>query len=138
MSKNYLCKTCKHNNNGWCTELKKQGLKNVSNCDNFKDKNDTVSNPNSSTSKECKDCEKYRVLGKREMFYYFSRQVHAMEEAHNMKNISIDELKELLINMEVSLNCDEKIIGIKTPTEVDKCIVNDSKSLINHWKETCK
>lgn len=138
MSKNYLCKTCKHNNNGWCTELKKQGLKNVSNCNSFKDKNDTVLNPNSSTSEECKDCEKYRVLGKREMFYYFSRQVHAMEESHNMKNISIDELKELLINMEVSLNCDEKIIGIKTPTEVDKCIVNDSKSLINHWKETCK
>lgn len=30
--KNYLCKDCPYNNNGWCTQLKKQGLKDITIC----------------------------------------------------------------------------------------------------------
>lgn len=33
MAKDYLCKSCKENNNGWCNKLKKQGLKQVTSCE---------------------------------------------------------------------------------------------------------
>lgn len=33
MSKEYLCKQCIHNNNGWCNKLKKQGLKQIISCE---------------------------------------------------------------------------------------------------------
>lgn len=33
MQKDYLCKDCLENNNGWCKKLKKQGLKQITSCD---------------------------------------------------------------------------------------------------------
>lgn len=32
----YLCKTCKHNNNGWCNKLRKNGLTKIQECQDFK------------------------------------------------------------------------------------------------------
>lgn len=36
MSKEYLCKDCEHNNNGWCKELKFNGLKKITECEHKK------------------------------------------------------------------------------------------------------
>lgn len=31
----YICKSCKFNNNGWCTKLKKNGLTKVTECEHL-------------------------------------------------------------------------------------------------------
>lgn len=33
--KNYICESCKHNNNGWCMKLKKNGLTKIQECEHF-------------------------------------------------------------------------------------------------------
>lgn len=38
MSKDYLCKNCIENNNGWCNKLKKQGLKQITSCEHYNDR----------------------------------------------------------------------------------------------------
>ena len=38
--KDYLCKDCEHNNNGWCPIIERNGLKNITSCAN---KNPTTS-----------------------------------------------------------------------------------------------
>lgn len=38
MSKDYLCKNCTENNNGWCNKLKKQGLKQITSCEHHNDR----------------------------------------------------------------------------------------------------
>lgn len=43
MAKDYLCKNCIHNNNGWCNKLKKQGLKQITSCEEYKDKTSSTS-----------------------------------------------------------------------------------------------
>lgn len=30
--KDYICKSCKYNNNGWCTKIKKDGLTKIQEC----------------------------------------------------------------------------------------------------------
>lgn len=34
--KNYLCKNCKYNNNGWCNKRSFNGLKNIVECEYYK------------------------------------------------------------------------------------------------------
>lgn len=33
--KDYICKSCKHNNNGWCLKLKKNGLTKIQECEHL-------------------------------------------------------------------------------------------------------
>lgn len=142
MSKDYLCKKCKHNNNGWCNELKKQGLKSITECssislkDEFTD-NKTTSNPEKDYDifGNSKSDIAHRVYGKREMFYHICCQVLGMEEK-GLTSISIQELKELFVNINTTLDIDEKIFGIETTSEVDEKIVNSSKNLIKSWKNS--
>lgn len=140
MSKNYLCKKCNHNNNGWCNELKKQGLKNITECNSLSLKEEFLDeNIASNSNKECdifgntSNDIGHRVYGKREMFYHICRQVTGMEN-QEISSVSIEELKELLVNMSITLDADEKIFGIKTTCETDQLIVDSSKELINSWK----
>ena len=92
----------------------------------------------------------HRVYGKREMFYdnrressvfqcrevhHLSCQIAGMEEK-GLDSISINELKELFINISKTLDIDEKIFGIETTCETDIYIVNSSKALINSWKNS--
>lgn len=142
MSKNYLCKKCKYNNNGWCNELKKQGLKSVTECSSMSLKDEFIDEK--VTSKSTEDCDIFgntdkdlalRVYGKREMFYHLSCQIAGMEEK-GLNSISIDELKELFVNISKTLDIDEKIFGIETTCETDMHIVNSSKALINSWKNS--
>lgn len=140
MSKDYLCKKCNHNNNGWCNELKKQGLKNITECNSISLKDEFIEKDTTSSSEKDFDIFgktetdiAHRVYGKREMFYHVCCQINGMEQ-QGIKSISIDELKEIFIHMNQSLNIDEKIFGIETTCETDKRIVNSSKALINSWK----
>lgn len=148
MSKNYLCKNCKHNNNGWCNLLKKQGLKNITECDSLSTKEENTVNNSSSniTTNEDKSYDffgktdtdvAHRVYGKREMFYHLSRQVLGMEN-QGLTNVSIDELKSLFVNLHNSLLMDEKIFGIEITCETDDIIVSNSKELISKWKNELK
>lgn len=41
--KNYLCKNCKYNNNGWCNKLSFNGLKKITDCEYYKIDNCTES-----------------------------------------------------------------------------------------------
>ena len=34
--KNYLCKDCRYNNNGWCNKHSFNGLKKVTDCEDYK------------------------------------------------------------------------------------------------------
>lgn len=140
MSKDYLCKKCNYNNNGWCNELKKQGLKNITECNSISLKEEFIEKSTTSKSEEIYDVfgktetdVAHRVYGKREMFYHLSCQINGMEQ-QGIKCISIDELKELFINISKSLDIDEKIFGIETTCETDTRIVNSSKALINSWE----
>lgn len=140
MSKDYLCKRCKYNNNGWCNELKKQGLKSVTECSSISLKEEFLDEKAKSNSDKDYDIfgktktdVAHRVYGKREMFYHLSCQIAGMEEK-GLDSISINELKELFINISKTLDIDEKIFGIETTCETDIYIVNSSKALINSWK----
>ena len=142
MGKNYLCKKCIHNNNGWCNELKKQGLKNITECNSISLKEDVINEDIVSTSDKDYDIfgktktdVAHRIYGKREMFYHLSCQVEGMGKS-GIDSISIDELKELFININNSLNIDEKIFGIETTCETDVHTVNLSKALIDSWKNS--
>lgn len=139
MSKDYLCKKCNHNNNGWCNELKKQGLKNITECNSISLKEEFIEKDTSNLDESYDIFGKtetdvaHRVYGKREMFYHLSCQINGMEQ-QGIKSISIDELKELFVNISKSLDIDEKIFGIETTCETDINIVNSSKALIDSWK----
>lgn len=45
MSKDYLCKNCKENNNGWCKKLSQQGLKQIIECEHHNPKGSIHSEP---------------------------------------------------------------------------------------------
>ena len=65
----------------------------------------------------------------------YTNQVENMLK-EKVESMSIDELKELFINISKTLDIDEKIFGIETTCETDMHIVDSSKTLINSWKNS--
>lgn len=141
MSKNYLCKDCNYNNNGWCKKRKIQGLKSILECE-FKDytNEETEGNLeenhthiNSTEEKEEADYTPYTIYGKREMLYNISMQVVGME-MQGVKTIQIDDLKQLLLSIGQVLDVEQQIFGINTNYIVEEDVVNNCKKLFDNWK----
>lgn len=113
MAKDYICKHCPYNNNGWCNIKKIQGLKNVLKCsdyDNFVYKNLIIEDaiPEASKAKflipeveenntkendieEKIDVQAHKIFGKIEMYFNLQMQIRAMPK----ENIS-EDLKEFI------------------------------------------
>lgn len=132
MSKHYLCKGCINNKNGWCTKLKVQGLKNITECE-FKSDNLNETVQKEIDKKQEIESEKYRNFGKREMMYYVCKQIFAMQ-SKGMTSISIDELKDLMCNMEIQLNVYEQLSGIALECEIDRILYTSCRTLIGTWR----
>lgn len=127
MSKNYLCKECVNNNNGWCVERKMQGLKNITTCDFSHNNGDSIAEFLIGTN------ESSRVFGMREMMWMICQQILGMER-NGKTTITIDELKDLMVSMGVVVDSKEMIYGIEINGEVDKTIIDTNKQLIHNWK----
>ena len=134
MSKEYFCKDCVHNNNGWCKEKKFNGLKKVTECESKRVEgylseegqvqyNETVD----SLYKEI-DYTPYKNFGKREMFYHIQMQLEAMGN-----DLTVKDVKQIMVNLEKVLQIGEQIQGIEAEYEIDKDIIKASKFISNKW-----
>lgn len=132
MSKNYLCKDCDHNNNGWCNKLRKQGLKDITECES---KTVNGIDLNTSLNSNTEDFTPHRVYGKIEMLNTICRQIIAIE-SDGKTEISLDKLKSLLVNLNTTLEVDSKIFGVSITDEMDKAIIESNKAIIKEWKKT--
>lgn len=132
MSKNYLCKDCDHNNNGWCNKLRKQGLKDITECES---KIVNGIDLNTSLNSNTEDFTPHRVYGKIEMLNTICRQIIAIE-SDGKTEISLDKLKSLLVNLNTTLEVDSKIFGVSITDEMDKAIIESNKAIIKEWKKT--
>jgi len=129
MAKDYMCKECEYNKNGWCTERKIQGLKDITTCD-VKDKNIEVKE----TSTKKKDITpSYKTLGSREMLYYIQSQIVAIEQSNPEDKWKV--LKQTMLGMEQKQQIDEHIFGIALDYIVDRDILESSKSISQYWME---
>jgi len=132
--KEYLCKNCIHNNNGWCEKKKFNGLKKITECidkkvegyfsaeerQNYNDNIKEVFHPVNTTE--------YKNFGKREEFYNVQRQIEAMDN-----NSTITNVKQIMVNLGQMLDIEEKIQGIAIDYEIDQDIIDGSKTLNNKW-----
>mgnify|MGYP000960408138 CR=1 FL=1 len=126
--KDYLCKDCIYNNNGWCEKRKFNGLKkmDIAKCSDKKFVAEERQNYNNSIKRI--DTTGYKNFGKREEFYNIQRQIEAMDN-----NSTITEVKQIMVNMGQMLDIEEKIQGIAIEYEIDKNIIDGSKALNNKW-----
>ena len=128
MAKDYMCKECEYNNNGWCSERKIQGLKNITLCEVIENKTkenvqDTFDNKSLS----------YKTLGTREMLYYIQRQIVGIDQ--NKAEDKWKALKEAMLGMEQKQQIDEQIFGIAIDYELDRDMIQTSKDISRYWKE---
>lgn len=128
MSKDYLCKNCKYNNNGWCTERKMQGLKSVTKCSVM----DKMLYPAEPTNIIENNSDKYNQLGQRTMLWKIQRQMLAIDSD---KKLSIEEKYDNLIQSITSLalmqDTNDKIFDIESilDSEIDADMISDSKRI---------
>lgn len=125
MIKDYLCKECKENNNGWCKKRKIQGLKSITECDFF------IKHHDEENLKET-NIECAKLYGKRELSYFLCKQIIALENK-GKSDLSIEELKEMMVTINQVLDVEEEMTGINIEYEVDKDIVNSNKRIIDSW-----
>ncbi|MCC0672251.1 MULTISPECIES: hypothetical protein [unclassified Clostridioides] len=125
MIKNYLCKDCKDNNNGWCKKRKMQGLKNITECTFFTRLHD---------EENLKDdnIEGSKSYGKRELSYLLCRKIIELENK-GKDNLSIEELKKIMVDINKILDVEEEIKGIYIQCQIDKDIFNSNKRIIDSW-----
>lgn len=124
MAKNYLCKDCDFNNNGWCVKRSIQGLKNITKCE-FKN------NP-TTTDDEDFDSGTYKQFGKREMFHNIQMQMIGIERDESVED-KFKILKQVMVNLEQMLQAEESIHGIALEYSVDEDIYKDSIAISNEW-----
>ena len=128
MAKDYLCKDCDNNNHGWCNYLKKNGLKDITNCSEKK-VNNVLINQNTNSDKEKEfDTMPYKVFGKREMFFIIQQQLQAMNDEDTVKTV-----KQIMVNLNKMIEIEEQIHGIACDYMIDEDIINNSKILTNYW-----
>jgi hypothetical protein len=134
MSKEYFCKDCEHNNNGWCPIKKMNGLKKIINCKDKKvggylsksgqeEYNEVVDN----LYKDI-DYTPYKNYGKREMFFRIQQQLEAMDN-----NLTVKDVKQLMVNLEKMLQINEQIQGIETEYELEQDVIKSSKFISAKW-----
>ena len=134
MSKEYFCKDCVHNNNGWCPIKKMNGLKTVTECKDKRIEGYLSENESESYIKglesisEPVDHTPYKNYGKREMFFHIQQQLEAMEN-----DLTVKDVKQLMVNLERMLQISEQIQGIETEYEIEQDIINSSKFISNKW-----
>lgn len=127
MAKDYFCKDCQHNNNGWCNLHKKQGLKNIAYCA------DKHNNEKMKSAKNTKIADKQ--FGKREMFHNIQKQMVAIENDKTVVD-KFTVLKQVMVNLEKVLSIEEQIHGISLDYELDEDILESSKKISDRWLET--
>ena len=124
MSKDYLCKKCEYNNNGWCTKRKIQGLKNITECNVITE----------NTNKEM-DYAPYKTYAQREIFFHICSNIEAMTKEKNV--IDVKELKNIMLSFNKILQVNEKIFGMQTEYEIEKDIIVGCNDLMNKWNLNC-
>ena len=124
MSKDYLCKKCEYNNNGWCTKRKIQGLKNITECNVITE----------NTNKEM-DYTPYKTYAQREIFFHICSNIEAMTKEKDV--IDVKELKTVMLSFDKILKVNEKLFGIQTEYEVEKGIIDSCNGLMNKWVLNC-
>lgn len=136
MSKEYFCKDCVHNNNGWCKEKKFNGLKKVTECESKKIEGYLSDEEEQSYEKGLArisepveiDYAPYKNYGKREMFFHIQQQLEAMGN-----DLTVKDVKQLMVNLEKMLQIGEKIQGIETEYKLEQDIIKASKFISNKW-----
>lgn len=105
MSKDYLCKDCEYNNNGWCKKKEFNGLKKITEC------NDKKVEGYLSEQGQYEDInyEGYKNMGKREIFHTIQQQLNAMKNTDTVLTV-----KQIMVNLEKLLLIGEKVHGIET------------------------
>lgn len=131
--KNYFCKDCGHNNNGWCPIKKRNGLKDITECDS-KTTND----------KSCPieiDVEKnryeYEAIGKRLMYWSIQRQIIALDEEPISNEEKYIELIQVLNNLGDMLESTERIGNTLSIIELSE-VESDMRKDSIHIKEMLK
>lgn len=124
MNKDYLCKDCEFNNNGWCKKRSIQGLKNITECE-FKP------SPTSIDDEEF-DSGMYKQFGKREMFHAIQGQMLGIDRDESIED-KFKTLKQVMVNLEQMLQAEETIHGIAMEYSIDEDIHRDSMMISNDW-----
>ena len=124
MSKDYLCKDCQFNNNGWCKKKSIQGLKNITECE-FK---------NNSTVKDEEEFDNgmYKQFGKREMLHNIQMQMLGIENDSAIED-KFKTLKQVMVSLEKMLLAEESIHGIAIEYSIDEDIHKDSMAISDEW-----
>lgn len=124
MAKDYLCKDCEFNNNGWCKKRSIQGLKNIITCE---------FNPNSpEVIAEVFDNGMYKQFGKREMFHNIQMQMLGIDRDESIED-KFKVLKQVMVNLEQMLQAEENIVGVALNYSIDEDIHKDSIAISNEW-----
>lgn len=134
MNKDYFCKNCAHNNNGWCPIKKMNGLKKITECLDKKIdvslSNNEQSQYNESVTESTQEIDyaPYKVYGMREMFYIIQRQLYFMNNDDTVKTV-----KQIMVNLEKTLRINEEVQGIDTEYGIEEDIIEESKHISTQW-----
>lgn len=145
MSKDYICKYCDNNKNGWCIVRKCQGLKSITECEvkNIKSLEDNTENGSSNKLKNFKlnnIDETSKIFGKLEMLWSIQKQVLvidediAEEEKFNAVLKVLNSIEQMLVFSEDLYNVCEAIKG----SVIDSDIMMDSMHMAKIIKEKVK
>lgn len=135
MSKDYLCKDCISNNNGWCKKRKFNGLTKITECSDKQTEGYLSNEGQNQYNKNVDDLYKdidytpYKNMGKREMFHIIQTQLYAMNNNETVKTV-----KQVMVNLEKMLSINEQLQGIKSEYEIDKDIITSSKNISKIWE----
>lgn len=128
--KDYFCKDCPENNNGWCKLHKKQGLKNIEFCpDKPSDQIEESESVDVDTVKEA-----FRQIGQRNMFNNIQRQMLSIEKDDKVKD-KFSTFIRVMVNLEKMLQVHESIFKVDKyiDNEIDRDIMQSSKNISKHW-----
>lgn len=154
---NYLCKTCKSNNNGWCSVRKCNNLRklNLSSCNtyesraskiieevkilkpsyprppklNFLDQQKPENNIYLKSKKNDSNNGAHRVLGKREMLWHIQSQIVGINEDITDCEEKFDVLVDCVKSLGTHLEFEEKLWEVENilDSEIDRDMIKDSK-----------
>lgn len=136
MAKDYLCRDCYYNNNGWCKKKKMQGLKQVTHCSE-KPRAQQPEEPVFSNEELNDDYGfSYRLLGKRELYWSLQRNIVAIEQDDTIKDKYNEVLKVFgefgrMLSQIEDLSKNDKILN---ESMIDIDLRKDSKSMYEYLR----